>query len=97
MADGTEFVGSHEKANNGYGQNGDPNPSSATDLKNLPAMNRDFGLSADPSADAGNWQTRNVSKEGYAPANGMKAPAEPAKVPTANVRRASTRALGASP
>ena len=95
MADGTEFVGSHEKANNGYGQNGYSGPSS--DLPGQATrMDRDFGLPADPSADAGNWQTRNVSKEGYAPAHGMKAAAEPAKVPQANVRRASKQAAPGS-
>lgn len=97
MADaGTEFVGSHEKADNGRGQNGDPNPSSVTDLKNIPAMDRDFGLASDPSVSAGDWQTRNVSKEGYKPAFGMKAPAEPAKIPDGNVRRSRVQAAPGS-
>ena len=88
MADGTEFVGSHEKADNGYGQNGYQGASS--DLPGQKTrMNRDYGLPADPSPDAGNWQTRPVSKEGYPPAFGMKAAVEPAKVPDANIRRAS--------
>lgn len=95
MADGTEFVGSHEKARNGYGQNGYQGPSS--DLPGQATrMDRDFGLSADPSHDPGNWQTRNVSKDGYKPAHGMKAPSEPAKVPDANVRKSRVQAAPGS-
>lgn len=103
MADGTEFVGSHEKANNKYGQNGYQGP--ASDLPGQATrMNRDYGLAADPSLDgvtknfgeAGNWQTRNVSKDGYKPAHGMKAPSEPAKVPDANVRKSRVQAAPGS-
>lgn len=90
MADGTEFVGSHEKALNGYGQNGYQGPSS--DLPGQSTrMDRDYGLPADPTAKSGDWQTRTVSKEAYPTAFGMTAPKEPAKVPTANVRRASVQ------
>lgn len=96
MADaGTEFVGSHEKAKNAYGQNGYQGPSS--DLPGQATrMDRDFGLDADPSTAPGDWQTRKVSKDGYAPTFGMKSPAEPAKVPDANVRRASKQAAPGS-
>jgi hypothetical protein len=96
MADGgTEFVGSHEKARNGYGQNGYQGP--ASDLPGQSTrMDRDYGLAADPSADAGNWQTRVVPKYDCPPAFGMKSPAEPAKVPDATMRRASKQAAPGS-
>lgn len=90
---GTEFVGSHEKANNNYGQNGYQGASSDLPGQNT-RMNRDFGLDADPSAAPGDWQTRKVSKEAYPTTFGMKAPAEAAKIPDANVRRASKRVSG---
>ena len=100
MADetSTEFVGSHEKARNGYGQNGYQGASSDLPGKRT-RMDTQYGtLGADKiigstrqSRDAQNidGQTRTVSKEGYKPAHGMKAPGEPAKVPSANIRRAS--------
>lgn len=107
MADeaGTEFVGSHEKAQNGYGQNGYQGPSS-----DLPGQktrgNTAYGtLSADSivnstrkSRDAGNTdgQTRAVKSEGYAPAYGMKSPSDPAKVPDATMHRASKQAAPGS-
>lgn len=91
----TEFVGSHEKALNKYGQNGYQGPSS-----DMPGeatrMDRDFGLAADPSAAPGNWQTRTVAKEGYKPAFGMKSPAEPAKIPDGNIRRSRVQAAPGS-
>jgi len=94
-ADGEVFIGSREKAKNGYGQNGYHGPSS-----DLPGQatraNRDFGLAADPSASAGDWQTRKVSKDAYPTTFGMKAPGEPAKVPDANIRRASKQAAPGS-
>lgn len=93
--DSTEFVGSHEKALNGYGQNGYPGPSS--DLPGQATrMDRDYGLSADPSAKPGDWQTRTVAKDGYAPAFGMKSPPQPAKVPDSNVRRPRVQAAPGS-
>jgi hypothetical protein len=94
-----DFVSSREKAKNGYGQNGYQGASS--DLPGQSTrMDRDYGLAADPSLDgvtknfgeAGNWQTRKVSKEAYTPAFGMKAPSEPAKVPDSNVRRSRVQA-----
>jgi hypothetical protein len=92
---GTEFVGSHEKAKNGYGQNGYQGP--ASDLPGQSTrMDRDFGLDADPSVAPGDWQTRNVSKDAYPTTFGMKAPAEPAKIPDANVRRARIQAAPGS-
>jgi hypothetical protein len=85
------FVGSHEKAKNGYGQNGYQGASS--DLPGQSTrMDRDYGLAADPSAGAGDWQTRKVSGEQYPTTFGMKTPAEPAKIPDANVRRARVQA-----
>jgi hypothetical protein len=88
-------VGSKEKALNGYGQNGYQGASS--DLPGQKTrMNRDFGLPADPSSDAGDWQTRKVSKEAYPTAHGMRASAGPEKVPDANVRRASKQSAPGS-
>lgn len=88
-----DIVGSRVKSNNGYGQNGYQGASS--DLPGQATrMNRDYGLATDPvknKADC-DWQTRSVSKEAYPTTFGMKTPAEPAKIPDANVRRASTRA-----
>lgn len=90
------FIGSREKADNKYGQNGYHGASSDLPGKPKTYMDRDYGLDNDPDVsvtgqpgETGNWQTRNVSKEAYPTAFGMKAPAEPAKVPTENVRRAS--------
>lgn len=106
MADeGTEFVGSHEKAHNGYGQNGYQGASS--DLPGQKTrMNTDYGtLGADniinstrKSRDTGNidGQTRSVKSEAYAPAHGMKSPGEPAKVPAANTHRATKQAAPGS-
>jgi hypothetical protein len=85
------FAASREKAKNGYGQNGYQGASS--DLPGQSTrMDRDYGLPADPSSAPGEWQTRKASKEAYKPAFGMKAPAEPAKVPDNNVRRAHVQA-----
>lgn len=101
MADqSTEFVGSHEKAQNGYGQNGYQGASSDLPGKHT-YMNRDYGVKSDPDVsvtgkpgETGNWQTRNVSKEPYAPTFGMKSPGEPAKVPSANGHAASKPTVG---
>lgn len=98
-AESEASIGSHEKANNGYGQNGYQGPSS--DLPGQSTrMNRDFGLAADPVVDAAraaygegaNWQTRTVSAEPYAPAHGQKARDNKSAFPTANVRRSSVPA-----
>ena len=92
---GTEYVGSKEKAKNRYGQNGYQGP--ASDLPGQSTrMDRDFGLAADPSPDAGDWQTRNVSKDQYKPTFGMKAATGPEKVPTATIRRATKQAAPGS-
>ena len=99
-AAGTEFVGSHEKAKNGYGQNGYQGASS--DLPgHATRMDRDFGLDADPTIpgavtskfdEAPGWDTRAVKAEPYAPAHGMKARDSKIDFPSANVRRATKQA-----
>lgn len=90
-ADDEGFIGSREKAKNGYGQNGYQGASS--DLPGQSTrMDRDYGLDADPSSAPGDWQTRKVSNEAINPAFGMKARSEPAKVPDSNVRRARVQA-----
>jgi hypothetical protein len=94
-AESEEFIGSREQANNKYGQNGYLGASS--DLPGQKTrMNRDYGLDADPSADAGNWQTRKVSQEQYPTTFGIKAKADVAKVPDANIRRATKQAAPGS-
>lgn len=94
-ANGEIFIGSREKSDNAYGQNGYHGPSS--DLPGQKTrMNRDFGLDADPSDKPGDWQTRAVKAEAYPTHPGMKGPAAPAKIPDNNVRRASTRVSGSS-
>ncbi len=90
---GTEFVGSREKAKNAYGQNGYAGP--ASDLPGQATrMDRDYGLSADPSAAPGDWQTRKVDATPYAPSHGMKSPAAPVKIGGGNIREPSKRAMG---
>ena len=85
------FIGSREKSDNGYGQNGFDGASS--DLAGDPQtkMNRDFGLSADPTSAPGDWQTRAVKADAYAPAFGMKPANGVSTFPTNNVRKATTR------
>lgn len=79
------FVASREKAKNAYGQNGYQGPSSDLPGQHT-VMDRDFGLASDPSADAGNWQTRKVSAEPYATAHGNHKPSS-LKVLSYNERR----------
>lgn len=85
-----DIVGSHEKAKNGYGQNGYQGASSDLPGKHT-VMNRDYGLKADPAykltTQGADFQTRNVSKDGYPPAFGMLAQPEPAKIPDQGIRR----------
>lgn len=89
--DSTVFVASREKAKNGYGQNGYQGASS--DLPGQATrMDRDFGLAADPSADPGKWQTRDVSAEPIKAACGMKVRDDKMTFPDANVRRATKQA-----
>jgi hypothetical protein len=86
MADSndTEFVGSHLRAKNGYGQNGFQGPSSDTPGKHtasgfLPAVKL-------PAADD-NGQTRNVKSDQYPTTFGMTGPKASPKVGTSNSRR----------
>jgi hypothetical protein len=92
---GTEFVGSHEKAKNGYGQNGYQGASSQLPGDAPVRMDRDFGLAADPSAAPGDWQTRKVDATPYSTHPGMRSPNSKLDAfPSANVRPASKRAMG---
>lgn len=80
----TEFIGSHLKAKNGYGQNGFQGASSDTPGEHttsgfLPAVTL-------PAAGS-DGQTRSVSKEPYPTTFGMKARGEPVKVLSHNTRR----------
>ena len=85
-ADDTEFVGSHLKAKNGYGQNGYQGASS-----DVPGEHTTSGFLPQAEIPADGWQTRSVAKEAYPTTFGMKSPAEPAKIPNAPVRRASAQ------
>lgn len=95
-ANNDDFVGSHLKSKNGLGQNGYTGASSLTPGKTA-NMDRAYGLKTDPDlggvtgkfGETGNWQTRSVSKEAYPTTFGMSAKGEPAKVPDANIRRAT--------
>lgn len=87
------FIGSREKAKNGYGQNGFQGPSSDT-----PGKHTTSGFlpktvipkyPTGTSADHPSFQTRTVSAEPIKPAHGMRAPGGPTSFPTSNVRRAS--------
>jgi|SRR6478609_139645 hypothetical protein len=87
------LIGSKQKAKNGYGQNGYQGPSS--DLPGQSTrMDRDYGLPADPSADAGDWQTRKVDQTPITTHPGMKARDNKISFPTNNVRAATKRAMG---
>ena len=83
-ADDTEFVGSHLKAKNGYGQNGYQGASS-----DVPGEHTTSGFLPQAEISADGWQTRTVAKEAYPTTFGMKSPSEPAKIPLSNVRRAT--------
>jgi hypothetical protein len=84
VADSEEFVGSHMKAKNGYGQNGFQGASS-----DLPNEHTTSGFLPQAEIPTDSWQTRSVAKEAYPTTFGMKSPAEPAKIPLSNVRRAT--------
>jgi hypothetical protein len=95
---GTEFVGSHEKAKNAYGQNGYQGASSDLPGKRT-VMDRDFGIKTDPDVsitdkpgEGANFQTRAVSAEQYAAHPGMKARNDKIDFPTGNVRKSSVPA-----
>lgn len=89
------FVASREKAENAYGQNGYQGPSS--DLPGQSTrMARDFGLAADPTASAGDWQTRKVDATPIATHPGMKARDSKIDFPTSNAHRATKQAAPGS-
>jgi hypothetical protein len=99
-ADDEEFIGSHMKAKNGYGQNGYQGASS-----DLPGEHTTSDFLPQAEVPTDDWQTRKVSAEGYSPAHGMKAPAggrpfasqrEPVKVLDENVRRPRIQAAPGS-
>jgi hypothetical protein len=85
-----EFVGSHEKADNGYGQNGFQGPAS-----DLPGQHTtsDFlpqcTIPARTSDGTPDWQTRQVKADQYPVAHGMKARDDKLDFPTANIRKSS--------
>jgi hypothetical protein len=83
-ADSEEFIGSHEKAQNGYGQNGYQGPSS-----DLPGQHTTSDFLPQAEVPTDNWQTRNVSKEAYPTTFGMKERDSKIDFPTDNVRRAT--------
>jgi hypothetical protein len=98
-AAGTEFVGSHEKAKNGYGQNGFQGPSS--DLPGQKTrMDRDFGLPADPgtpNANAKDDDARLAAISGHPVKvhDGMRnRSTEVEKIPSGNVRASKTDGVG---
>jgi hypothetical protein len=72
----TVFVGSHLKANVGYGTGGDPNSSSLEPGQQIKRTPEGKALVGKPvSAAPGDWQTRPVSAEQkVATAQGMKDP-----------------------
>lgn len=73
----TNVVGSHEKAQNRYGQNGYQGP-----VSDLPGGKRTTsGFLKQVHVPDDKWQTREVSKQGYAPAFGMKSRNEPEAIP----------------
>lgn len=91
--------------NSGYGQNGFGGPSSDLPGKRttsgfLPEDEGLKGIINDTKADMndsyragrGDWQTRTVSAKPYAPSHGLSSPNKVTdKVPSSNLRRASTR------
>jgi hypothetical protein len=81
-----DVVGSKMKPEDGPGQNGFDDPSS-----DLPGEHTVSGFLPSVSVPVSDWQTRPVSAEQKVPTTfGMKAPGEAAKIPAANIRRAST-------
>ena len=88
--DSTEFVGSHLKAKNGFGQNGYQGASSDTPGQHTTS---DFLPQAKVPAD--DWQTRHVSAEPIKAHDGMANRSTASeKVPAANVRRSKTDGQG---
>lgn len=85
-ADSEVFIGSKERPDNGYGQNGYQGASSVTDGSN-PSAN----LLPKCVIKADDFQTRKVSANAYAPAHGMKKPSAPGGVVPANSRPVTKR------
>jgi hypothetical protein len=101
MADSEQFIGSREPAKNNYGQNGDPNASSVLPGKKAPPISGNVAP-PDVSANAGDWQTRDLNvksaaKENQVPTHsamalrGTGSPSGP--VPASTIRRDSGKKL----
>lgn len=82
----SDFVGSHMKPENKYGQNGYQGASS-----DLPGKHTTSGFLPAVTVPASDWQTRKVSAEPFPPSFGMKSPNSKSDFPTENVRRAVER------
>lgn len=80
------FIGSKEKAENGYGQNGYQGPSS-----DLPGERTTSGFLPQSSVPASGWQTRSVSAEQLPAAHGMKGPKTGEKIAAHNSHRPSVQ------
>lgn len=94
MADDTsgdteEFIGSHMKADNGYGQNGYQGASS-----DLPGEHTTSGFLPQSVVPKDDWQTRKVSAEPIKTHPGMKSPESIKLAPSINHANASKRAMG---
>lgn len=90
-ANSEEFVGSHLKSKNGYGQNGFQGASS-----DLPGKHTTSGFlpAVKLPAESADGQTRKVDATQITAHPGMKAHDNKISFPTNNVRAASKRALG---
>jgi hypothetical protein len=64
----TDFVGSHEKADNGFGQNGFQGPSSSVNGKQ-PALGNPKVSPPSVIAATGDWQTRQLEGGNVNPTN----------------------------
>lgn len=90
MTDSTEvFVASHQKARNGYGQNGFQGASS-----DLPGQNTTSGFLPKVTVEIGDWQTRKVDAKPITPHAGMKPRDSKIDFPKDNSHPASKRAFG---
>lgn len=80
----TEFVGSHLKAKNNYGQNGFQGASS-----DLPGQHTTSGFlpAVKLPAENDDKQTRNVKSEQYPTTFGMSGPKASSKITSSNLRR----------
>ena len=89
MADDEQFLGSHEKALNGYGQNGYQGPSS-----DLPGQKTTSGFLPQSEVPTENWQTRKVSAEPIPTHPGMKAHDDKIEFPKDNAHPVKGRLGG---